>query len=83
LSNITPAVAGVQPEGTIDRCHESSSSPATMDSTASRWSARKASSAWFSASSFRLLVLATFRGFLVVQQLDVLVLAPGVVSDLP
>src|SRR5690242_4211268 len=37
---------GVQPDGTTGRCHAASSSPATMESTASRWAARKASRAW-------------------------------------
>ena len=43
--------AGVQPDGTTGRCHACSSSPATMDSTAARWAARKASKAWSAASS--------------------------------
>src|SRR5215472_11129814 len=51
--------AGVQPDGTTGRCHASSSSPAMIESTASRWAARKASRAWSSTFSFRLLVIAT------------------------
>src|SRR5215831_15941858 len=50
--------AGVQPDGTTDRCHASSSRPATIDRTAARWAARKASRAWSSAPWFGLLVMA-------------------------
>src|SRR5262249_9709869 len=63
--------AGVQPDGTTDRCHASSSSPTTMESTASRWAARKASRAWSSAPSFRLLVMVILRVLVVVEQRDV------------
>jgi hypothetical protein len=45
-----------------------------MESTASRWAARKASRAWSSASSLRLPVVAVLP-VLVVEQLDLFVLA--------
>src|SRR6266700_2454105 len=67
--------AGVQPDGTTGRCHASSSSPATMESTESRWAARKASRTWSSGSSIRLPVMSTLRVLVVVAQLDGLVLA--------
>src|SRR5215469_4829259 len=67
--------AGVQPDGTTDRCHACSSSPATMESTASRWAARNPSRAWSSASSFRWLVMTTLQVLVVVEQLDDFVLA--------
>src|SRR6266700_4922583 len=67
--------AGVQPDGTTGRCHASSSSPATIASTASRWAARKTSRAWSCLSSIRLAVMSILRVVVVVEQFDGLVLA--------